>query len=101
MEKAFRISKGTLETRPIFHFTEKRIEAHVCLCFVAYKVYKELERIINILGMEMSVDKIIKIAKTITTIRLRLPLNNEMVTRTMMLTPEHRSLIPLFDYLGV
>ncbi len=101
VEKAFRISKGSLETRPIFHFTEKRIEAHVCLCFVAYKLYKELERIINFLGMGMSVDKIIKIAKTITTIRLRLPLNNETVTRTMMLTPEHRSLTPLFEYLGV
>lgn len=43
----------------------------------------------------------IKIAKTITTIRLRLPINHEMVTRTMMQTPEHRSLISLFDYLGV
>ncbi len=101
VEKAFRISKGTLETRPIFHFTEKRIEAHVCLCFVAYKIYKELERIINILGMGMSVDTVIKIAKTITTIRLKLPLNDEMITRTMMLTPEHRSLMPLFDHLGV
>lgn len=92
VEKAFRISKGTLETRPVFHFTEKRIEAHVCLCFVAYKVYKELERIIATLRMEISVDAVIKIAKTITTIRLRLPLNNETITRTMMLTPEHRSL---------
>lgn len=101
VEKAFRISKGTLETRPVFHFTEKRIEAHVCLCFVAYKVYKELERIIATLRMEISVDAVIKIAKTITTIRLRLPLNNETITRTMMLTPEHRSLQPLFDYLGV
>lgn len=101
VEKAFRISKGTLETRPVFHFTEKRIEAHVCLCFVAYKVYKELERIIATLRMEISVDTVIKIAKTITTIRLRLPLNNETITRTMMLTPEHRSLQPLFDYLGV
>lgn len=44
VERTFRISKGTIETRPIFHFTEKRIEAHVCLCFMAYKVYKELER---------------------------------------------------------
>ncbi|WP_438850651.1 IS1634 family transposase [Bacteroides acidifaciens] len=87
VEKAFRISKGTLETRPIFHFTEKRIEAHVCLCFVAYKIYKELERIINILGMGMSVDTVIKIAKTITTIRLKLPLNDEMITRTMMPVP--------------
>ena len=92
---------GTLETRPVFHFTEKRIEALVCLCFVAYKIYKELERIINILGMGMSVDTVIKIAKTITAIRLKLPLNDEMITRTMMLTPEHRSLKPLFDYLGV
>lgn len=101
VEKAFRISKGTLEARPIFHFTEKRIEAHVCLCFIAYKVYKELERIISLLDMGISVDSVIKIAKTITTIRLRLPLNDEIITRTMMLTPEHRSLKPLFDYLGV
>lgn len=101
VEKAFRISKGTLETRPIFHFTEKRIEAHVCLCFVAYKVYKELERIISEIGMDMSVDKVIKIAKTITTIRLRLPLNDQIITRTMMLTPEHLSLAPLFRHLGV
>lgn len=101
VEKAFRISKGTLETRPVFHFTEKRIEAHVCLCFVAYKVYKELERIIGTLGLKISVDTVIKIAKTITTIRLRLPLNDEIITRTMMLTPEHRSLMPLFNHLGV
>lgn len=40
--RAFRISKGTIETRPIFHFTEKRIKAHVCLCFVAYKVYSSI-----------------------------------------------------------
>ena len=51
--------------------------------------------------MKMSVDKVIKIAKTITTVRLRLPLNDETITRTMMLTPEHRSLKPLFDHLGV
>jgi hypothetical protein len=54
VERAFRISKGTIETRPIFHFTERRIEAHVCLCFVAYKVYKELERIVAELKLEMS-----------------------------------------------
>ena len=101
VERAFRISKGTIETRPIFHFTERRIEAHVCLCFVAYKVYKELERIILLLSMDMSVDTVIKIAKTITTIRLRLPLNEKIITKTMILTPEHRSLKPLFDYLKI
>ena len=29
VERAFRISKGTLQMRPMFHFTEHRIEAHV------------------------------------------------------------------------
>lgn len=92
---------GRSAARPIFHFTERRIEAHVCLCFIAYKVYKELERIIYKLGIDMSVDTLLKIAKTITTIRLRLPLNGSMLTRTMLLTPEHKALKPLFDHFGV
>ena len=29
VERAFRISKGNLEMRPMFHFTERRIEAHL------------------------------------------------------------------------
>lgn len=101
VERAFRISKGTLETRPIFHFTEKRIEAHVCLCFLAYKVYKELERIICMLGMGMSPDKLLNIAKTITTLRIRLPLNGQTISRTMLLTPSHQSIKPLLDHLGI
>ena len=35
IERAYRVTKGTLELRPMFHFTAKRIEAHVCICFVA------------------------------------------------------------------
>ena len=62
VERAFRISKGTLEMRPIFHFTEKRIESHVCICFVAYKLYKELERVIQMMNLGLSVDAVIDIA---------------------------------------
>ncbi|HZJ80509.1 MAG TPA: IS1634 family transposase, partial [Dysgonamonadaceae bacterium] len=43
IERAFRVTKGTLEIRPMLHFTPQKIEAHVCICFVAYKTYKELE----------------------------------------------------------
>ena len=59
VERAFRIGKSNLEMRPMFHFTPKRIEAHICICFVAYKVYKELERTIRELGIGMSVDKVL------------------------------------------
>ncbi len=42
VERAFRIAKSKIEIRPMFHFTRRRIQAHVCICFVALKVYKEL-----------------------------------------------------------
>jgi hypothetical protein len=31
IERAYRVTKGTLEMRPMFHFTIKRIEAQLCL----------------------------------------------------------------------
>jgi len=96
VERAFRIGKGTLELRPMFHFTKKRIQAHVCICFVAYKVYMELERILKNAGINLSVDKVLDIAKTITTIKIRLPQSRQTISRTMLLTARHRSISCLF-----
>jgi transposase len=97
VERAFRITKGTLELRPMFHFTPKRIKAHVCICFVAYKVYKELERILKANNINLSADKVLDIAKTITTIRMRLPKTEKIIERTMLLTDRHKLIDRLFD----
>jgi transposase len=97
IERAYRVTKGTLEMRPMFHFTPKRIEAHVCICFVAYKIYKELERILKLKGINLSVDKVLGIAKTITTIKVKLPACGETLTKTMLLTAKHKTIEPLFD----
>lgn len=43
IEKAFRISKTDLRVRPIYHYRRRRIEAHLCIAFVAYAIWKELE----------------------------------------------------------
>ncbi|GHT11145.1 hypothetical protein FACS189426_12580 [Bacteroidia bacterium] len=75
----------------------QRIEAHVCICFVAYKVYKELERILKINNINISVDKVLDIAKTITTLKIKLPISNETMIKTMLLTPKHKSIAKLFD----
>ena len=58
-ERAFRIAKSKIEIRPMFHFTRKRIEAHICICFVALKVYKELERMLKVSEIKMSVDEML------------------------------------------
>jgi len=96
VERAFRIGKNTLEMRPMFHFTEKRIEAHVCICFVAYKVYKELERIIRVKKIPMSVDKVLETAKTITTLWIRLP-NGNLHAETLYTTPQQEAIRPLIE----
>lgn len=97
IERAYRITKGTLQMRPIFHFTPKRIEAHVCICFVAYKVYKELDCILKLKGINLSVDKVLNIAKTITTLKIKLPVSGEILYKTMILTKKHKSIEALFD----
>jgi transposase len=97
VERAFRITKGILDLRPMFHFTKKRIEAHVCICFVAYKVYKELERNLKNNNIKMSVDKILSIAKTITTIKVKLQESNETISKTMLITEKHKSISKLFE----
>ena len=79
VERAFRIAKSKIEIRPMFHFTRRRIEAHVCICFVALKVYKELERIQKLTDINMSVDKVLALAETIVTIQIKLPQNNETI----------------------
>jgi len=97
IERAYRVTKGTLELRPMFHFTPKRIEAHVCICFVAYKVYKELERILKLNDIKLSVDKVLNIAKTITTLKIKLPVSGETLDKTMLITAKHNSIKQLFD----
>jgi len=38
IEQTFRTFKTHLETRPMFHWTDKRIEGHICLCYMAYAI---------------------------------------------------------------
>lgn len=90
-------AKKILEVRPMFHFNTRRIEAHVCICFVALKVYKELERLLKASHCPYSVDSILKTAETIVTLEIARPENNDTITRTLCITPEERSIAYLID----
>ncbi len=96
VERAFRIAKSKIEVRPMFHFTRRRIEAHVCICFVALKVYKELERLLKLSPIKMSVDKVLAMAQTVTTIEIKLPLNKQVIRKTMIME-RHKRIAPLFE----
>ncbi|MGK4189440.1 hypothetical protein AB0Y07_01845 [Parabacteroides distasonis] len=79
----------------MFHFTRRKIEAHVCICFVALKVYKELERLLKLSDINMSVDKVLALARTIVTIQMTLPQSKQTISRTMLMKRNQR-IAPLF-----
>jgi transposase len=98
IERAFRISKTDLKIRPVYHRLQRRIEAHICIAFVAYKVYKELERQLKEKKTELSPEKAIDIAKTIYAIKVVTPLNKEELHQTLILNEEQRMLAELFNF---
>lgn len=97
IEKAFRITKTDLKIRPIYHFKSRRIEAHICISFAGYKVYKELERQLKEKKSPLSPEKAIDIAKTIYSITLTTPLTKERITKTLILNNEQKNLMSLFN----
>lgn len=42
IEHSFRTFKSYLETRPMFHWTQKRIEGHLCLCYISFTLLNYL-----------------------------------------------------------
>jgi len=73
VEKAFRISKTDLRIRPIYHYRRKRIEAHVLIAFVAYTIYKELERRLIEGQLPISPQRAIELTQTMYELRFELP----------------------------
>ena len=98
IEKAFRVAKTDLLIRPIYHQLQHRIEAHICIAFVAYKIYKELERQLKILKSDLSPEKAIEIAKSIYSITAQKPISKEVITRILYKTEEQKKLAKLFDF---
>ncbi len=43
VEESFRITKHDLKVRPIFHWSAKRIKAHIAICFVAFSMIRFLQ----------------------------------------------------------
>ncbi len=95
IEKAFRISKHDLKVRPIYHRIQKRIEAHITINFVAYKVYKELERKLKEMRSDISPEKAIEIAKTIYQIETNT--DNQKLSYILLLTEKQKYLNELFN----
>lgn len=98
IEKAFRIAKTDIKIRPIYHRLPHRIEAHICIAFVAYKIYKELERQLKAHQSKLSPEKVIEIAKTIYKVIARKPITKEIYEKVLIKSPEQVEIAKLFNF---
>ncbi len=73
IEKAFRMSKTDLRIRPIYHRLKHRIEAHICISFTAYCIYKELERVLYKEKSNLSLKKAAELTHNMYQITYMLP----------------------------
>ncbi len=83
IEKAFRMSKTDLRIRPIYHRLRSRIEAHICISFTAYCIYKELERVLYAEKSSLSLKKAAEITHNMYQITYTLP--DSKITKSKLL----------------
>ena len=73
IERAFRMNKFDLAVRPIFHRLRNRIEGHICICFTAYTIMLELERILKAAKSDITIYRAQEIVKNMYAITYTLP----------------------------
>lgn len=73
IERAFRMNKFDLAVRPIYHRLRNRIEGHICICFTAYTIMLELERILKAAKSEITIYRAQELTKNMYAITYTLP----------------------------
>ena len=71
------MNKTDLDIRPIYHRLFNRIEAHVCICFTAYTIMLELERVLKASKSNISLDRARFLAERVYAINYVNPYNNQ------------------------
>lgn len=94
IEKAFRISKHDLKTRPIFHYKEDPIRLHILICFMALAVSRYIE-----IKTNLSIQAFLCECKKITDARLLDKITNRIIVKRVPLSPNILSLLKLLNLL--
>jgi len=97
IERAFRMSKTDLRIRPIYHRLRHRIEAHICIAFTAYTVYKELERVLKKEKSSLSLKMASEITHNIYKITYQLPESKHIKSTLLNMDEQQRELYQIIQ----
>jgi transposase len=76
-EECFKISKGDLNLRPVFHQKEARVEAHILVCFLTLALWRTLEMWMRGKGLGDCARQLIKEVATVRSMDVVLPVRVE------------------------
>ncbi len=92
IERAFRMNKGDLRARPICHRLHNRIEAHICICFTAYTIMLELERLLKDAKSEITIYQAGHLTKTMYQLNYQMPRSKRMKSVILQMDSEQKEL---------
>jgi hypothetical protein len=91
------MSKTDLRIRPIYHRLRNRIEAHICICFTAYCILKELERVLYAEKSALSLKKAAELTHNMYQITYTLPDSKHTKTRLLKMDEEQTQLYQIIN----
>ena len=97
MHKAFRMSKTDLRIRPVYHRLRHRIEAHICISFTAYCIYKELERVLYKEKSRLSLKKAAELTHNMYQITYTLPESKHTKSKLLKMDDEQAELYQIIQ----
>jgi len=97
IEKAFRMSKTDLRIRPIYHRLRDRIEAHICISFTAYCIYRELERILYNENATLSLQEASELTHNMYQITYTLPDSKQTKSKLLNMDEKQQELYKIIN----
>lgn len=86
VEDAFRVLKSLVKLRPIYHWTQRRVEAHVFICVLAYLLAAVLEHRLARAGLPMTAARALDVLASVQAVEHRW--GEATVTQMTRPTPE-------------
>ena len=100
-EEAFRIHKNDLHLRPIWHYTEKRVQAHIFVCFLAFVLWKCLAQLCKQAGLGNEPRKVVDELKHIKLTEIILPTRKGVELRLLCVSKPDPHLSILLQQLNL
>lgn len=97
IERAFRMNKTDLQIRPMYHRLRNRIEGHICICFCAYVLQLEIERLLKAAGSDITVDKARELVKTMYALTYTKPGHTRSIKVMLRMDPQQQELYQLVE----